>query len=46
MLSRVEATKEEIVNELFPVYADILTFVRQHIPDCAWNGHELVFPEA
>ena len=26
--------------------ADILAFVRQHIPDCAWNGHELVFPEA
>ena len=25
---------------------DILTFVRQHIPDCAWNGRELVFPEA
>ena len=25
--------------------ADILTFIRQHIPDCAWNGRELVFPE-
>src|SRR3990167_10564902 len=22
--------------------ADILSFVRQHIPDCAWNGRELV----
>jgi hypothetical protein len=24
--------------------ADILAFIRQHIPDCAWNGQELVFP--
>jgi len=40
-----------------PLYADyqakratldayILAFIRQHIPDCAWNGKELVFPEA
>ena len=26
--------------------AYILAFIRQHIPDCAWNGKELVFPEA
>ena len=32
--------------KLAPLYADILAFVHQHIPDCAWNGHELVFPEA
>ena len=27
------------------LYADILAFIKQHIPDCAWNGRELVFPE-
>ena len=32
--------------KLASLYVDILTFVRQHIPDCAWNGRELVFPEA
>ena len=31
--------------KLASLYVDILTFVRQHIPDCAWNGYELVFPE-
>jgi len=28
-----------------PLDADILAFIRTHIPDCAWNGRELVFPE-
>ena len=38
-----------------PLYADyraklasldvgILTFIRSHIPNCAWSGYELVFP--
>ena len=31
--------------KLAPLSADILAFIRQHIPDCAWNGHELVFQE-
>jgi hypothetical protein len=26
------------------LYADILADIRQHIPDCAWNGQTLVFP--
>jgi hypothetical protein len=30
--------------KLATLYADILAFIRQHIPDCAWNGRELVFP--
>ena len=25
-----------------PLDADVLAFVRQHIPDCAWNGRKLV----
>lgn len=25
--------------------AEILTYIRQHIPDCAWNGETLVFPK-
>ena len=32
--------------KLATLYDGILAFVRQHIPDCAWNGRELVFPEA
>ena len=28
-----------------PLYADILAYIRSHIPDCAWNGKELVFGE-
>ena len=27
------------------LFADILAFIRQHIPDCAWNGSRLVFPK-
>ena len=23
--------------------AEILAYIKTHIPDCAWNGHELVF---
>ena len=26
--------------------AEIVAYIRQHIPDCAWNGKELVFTEA
>ena len=26
-----------------PLYADILAYIRTHIPDCAWNGTQLVF---
>ena len=25
------------------LYAEILAYIKQHIPDCAWNGKELVF---
>ena len=28
-----------------PVYAEILAYILVHIPDCAWNGEELVFNE-
>lgn len=27
-----------------PLDAEILAYIRTHIPDCAWNGTELVFP--
>ena len=27
-----------------PLDAEILEYVKRHIPDCAWNGKELVFP--
>ena len=27
------------------LYAEILAYIRTHIPDCAWNGKELVFPK-
>ena len=30
--------------KLAPLCAEILVYIRQHIPDCAWNGNELVFP--
>ena len=26
-----------------PLDAEILAYIRKHIPDCAWNGRELVF---
>ena len=29
--------------KLAPLDVDILAFVRLHIPDCAWNGRELIF---
>jgi len=25
--------------------AEIMTYIRKHIPDCAWDGKQLVFPE-
>ena len=27
-----------------PLDAEIIAYIKQHIPDCAWNGKELVFP--
>ena len=27
-----------------PLDAEILAYIKTHIPDCAWNGTELVFP--
>lgn len=27
-----------------PLDAEIETYIRHHIPDCAWNGQTLVFP--
>ena len=27
-----------------PLDADLLTYIRKHIPDCAWDGKTLVFP--
>jgi hypothetical protein len=27
-----------------PLDAEILAYIKKHIPDCAWNGTELVFP--
>ena len=27
-----------------PLDADLLTYIREHIPDCAWDGKTLVFP--
>ena len=29
-----------------PLYAEIVAYIKTHIPDCAWNGKELVFPDA
>ena len=26
-----------------PLYIEILAYIKTHIPDCAWNGHELIF---
>ena len=26
-----------------PLDAEILAYIKTHIPDCVWNGHELVF---
>jgi len=29
-----------------PLDAEILAYIKRHIPDCDWNGTELVFPPA
>ena len=34
----------EIVAKIAPLVAEILIYIRSHIPDCAWNGTELIFP--
>lgn len=26
-----------------PINAEVLAYIREHIPDCAWNGSKLVF---
>ena len=31
--------------KIAPLDAEILAYVKAHIPDCAWNGTTLVFPE-
>ena len=28
-----------------PLDAEILSYIKSHIPDCAWNGSELVFAD-
>lgn len=30
--------------ELSQTIPGILAYIKQHIPDCAWNGRQLVFP--
>ena len=45
-LAKLAPLRADYKAKLASLYVDILTFVRQHIPDCAWNGRELVFPEA
>ena len=32
--------------KLAALYAEILAYIRKHIPDCTWNGRELVFGDA
>jgi hypothetical protein len=27
------------------LYAEVLAYIKKHIPDCAWNGETLVFPK-
>ena len=44
--AKLASLRADYEAKLASLYVDILTFVRQHIPDCAWNGRELVFPEA
>ena len=34
----------DYLAKLAPLDAEILTYIRTHIPDCTWDGTQLVFP--
>jgi len=44
-LQKADAELQKAYAELQKAYADkILTYLKQHVKDCKWNGTTLVFP--
>ena len=43
--AKLDALYADYEAKRAPLDADILAYIRSHIPDCAWNGAELEFPK-
>lgn len=44
-VNMIATIRAEFLIKIAALESDIITYVRAHIPDCAWDGQKLVFPE-